>query len=91
VTFLPGFVPHAYSVGAVSVLFGAIFIAETALYFTVLLAVSTAVTRWLGTARIRRRMDAATGSRERRVRSEPESRVRAGGPIRLRAGRRFED
>jgi threonine/homoserine/homoserine lactone efflux protein len=62
VTFLPGFVPHGYSVGAVSVLFGAIFIAETALYFTVLLAVSTAVTRWLGTARIRRRMDAATGA-----------------------------
>jgi threonine/homoserine/homoserine lactone efflux protein len=62
VTFLPGFVPHGYSVGAVSVLFGAIFIAETALYFTVLLAVSTAVTRWLGTAHIRRRMDAATGA-----------------------------
>jgi threonine/homoserine/homoserine lactone efflux protein len=62
VTFLPGFVPHGASVGAVSVLFGAIFIAETALYFVVLLAVATPVTRWLGDARIRRRMDAATGA-----------------------------
>ena len=62
VTFLPGFVPHGYSVGAVSVLFGAIFIAETALYFVVLLAVATPITRWLGDARIRRRMDAATGA-----------------------------
>jgi threonine/homoserine/homoserine lactone efflux protein len=62
VTFLPGFVPHGYSVGAVSVLFGAIFIAETALYFAVLLAVATPVTRWLGDARLRRRMDAATGA-----------------------------
>lgn len=62
VTFLPGFVPHGYSVGAVSVLFGAIFIAETALYFAVLLTVATPVTRWLGDARIRRRMDATTGA-----------------------------
>jgi threonine/homoserine/homoserine lactone efflux protein len=62
VTFLPGFVPNGYSMGAVSVLFGAIFIAETALYFAVLLAVATPVTRWLGEARIRRRMDAATGA-----------------------------
>jgi threonine/homoserine/homoserine lactone efflux protein len=62
VTFLPGFVPHGYSVGAVSVLFGAIFIAETALYFAVLLAVATPVTRWLGDARIRRRIDATAGA-----------------------------
>lgn len=62
VTFLPGFVPHGYSVGAVSVLFGAIFIAETALYFAVLLTVATPITRWLGDARIRRRIDAAAGA-----------------------------
>lgn len=62
VTFLPGFVPHGHSVGAVSLLFGAIFIAETALYFAVLLAVAAPVTRWFGNARIRRRMDAATGA-----------------------------
>jgi threonine/homoserine/homoserine lactone efflux protein len=62
VTFLPGFVPHGYSVGVVSALFGSIFIVETALYFFVLLAVATRVTRWLGDARLRRRMDAATGA-----------------------------
>jgi threonine/homoserine/homoserine lactone efflux protein len=62
VTFLPGFVPHGYSVGAVSVLFGAIFIAETALYFAVLLTVATPVTRWLSDARIRRRIDATAGA-----------------------------
>jgi threonine/homoserine/homoserine lactone efflux protein len=44
-----------------SLLFGAIFIAETALYFTVLLTVATPVTRWLGRASIRRRMDMTVG------------------------------
>jgi len=61
VTFLPGFVPHGYSVVGLSLLFGAIFIVETALYFTVLLAVATPVTRWLADHRVRRRMDTATG------------------------------
>ena len=60
-TFLPGFVPSGYSIAALSLLFGAIFIAETALYFTVLLVVAKPVTRWLGNARIRRRMDMTTG------------------------------
>jgi threonine/homoserine/homoserine lactone efflux protein len=46
----------------VSALFGAIFIVETALYFFVLLAVATPVTRWLADVRLRRRMDAATGA-----------------------------
>jgi threonine/homoserine/homoserine lactone efflux protein len=61
VTFLPGFVPHGYSVAQLSALFGAIFIAETALYFAVLLAVAGRVTRWLASSRVRRRMDVATG------------------------------
>jgi threonine/homoserine/homoserine lactone efflux protein len=61
VTFLPGFVPSGYSVAALSLLFGAIFIAETAVYFTVLLAVATPVTRWLGRACIRRRIDVTAG------------------------------
>ena len=61
VTFLPGFVPHGYPVGFMSVLFGAIFIVETAIYFVVLLAVATPVTRWLANIRIRRRMDLGTG------------------------------
>src|SRR5882757_336533 len=62
VTFLPGFVPGGYSVAGLSLLFGAIFIVETALYFTVLLLVATPITRWLADARIRRRMDATTGA-----------------------------
>lgn len=61
VTFLPGFVPRGYSVVGLSLLFGAIFILETALYFTVLLAVAKPVTRWMADHRIRRRMDTATG------------------------------
>ena len=61
VTFLPGFVPGGYSVAGLSLLFGAIFIVETALYFTVLLLVATPITRWLADTRIRRRMDATTG------------------------------
>ena len=60
-TFLPGFVPHGQSIAATSLLFGAIFIVETALYFAVLLAVATPVTRWLASSRIRRRMDVGTG------------------------------
>jgi threonine/homoserine/homoserine lactone efflux protein len=62
VTFLPGFVPGGYSVAGLSLLFGAIFIVETALYFMVLLLVATPITRWLDDARIRRRMDATTGA-----------------------------
>jgi threonine/homoserine/homoserine lactone efflux protein len=61
VTFLPGFVPHGVSVGWMSLLLGAIFVVLTAGYFAVLLAVSGPVTRWMTTARIRRRMDRGTG------------------------------
>jgi len=61
VTFLPGFVPHGYSVGWVSLMLGAIFVVLTASYFTVLLALSGRVARWLNTVRIRRRMDRVTG------------------------------
>lgn len=61
VTFLPGFVPHAMPVGWFSLLLGAIFVALTALYFAVLLVASGPVTRWISTARIRRRMDRCTG------------------------------
>jgi threonine/homoserine/homoserine lactone efflux protein len=61
VTFLPGFVPHGVSVGWMSLLLGAIFVVLTAAYFAVLLAVSGPVTRWMTTARIRKRMDRGTG------------------------------
>jgi threonine/homoserine/homoserine lactone efflux protein len=61
VAFLPGFVPHGYDVGAVTILLGAIFIIETALYFVLLLTASRSVTRWLQTPSIRRRVDRTTG------------------------------
>jgi threonine/homoserine/homoserine lactone efflux protein len=61
VAFLPGFVPHGYDVGLVTILLGAIFIAETALYFAVLLTASKPVTRWLRNPRIQRRIDRVTG------------------------------
>ncbi len=61
VTFLPGFIPHGYPVAPVSLLLGAIFIALTGLYFTVLLAASKPILRWLSTTHIRRRLDRCTG------------------------------
>jgi threonine/homoserine/homoserine lactone efflux protein len=61
VTFLPGFVPHGQSIAATSLLFGAVFVAETAMYFAVLLTVATPVTRWMSSSRVRRRMDVGTG------------------------------
>jgi threonine/homoserine/homoserine lactone efflux protein len=62
VTFLPGFVPSGTSVGAASLAFGAIFVAETALYFAVLLFVAGRITRWMRDPKIRRRLDWATGT-----------------------------
>jgi threonine/homoserine/homoserine lactone efflux protein len=62
VTFLPGFVPHGHSVGWTSLLFGAVFIAETAAYWVLLLSLAARVTRWMDEPRIRRRLDAATGA-----------------------------
>ncbi len=61
VTFLPGFVPHGYPVGWMSLLLGGIFVALTAMYFGVLLAVSGPVTHWMSTVHIRRRLDRLTG------------------------------
>jgi threonine/homoserine/homoserine lactone efflux protein len=62
VTFLPGFVPHGHAVGATSLLFGAVFIAETALYCALLLALAARVTNWMNSPRTRRRLDAVTGT-----------------------------
>ena len=61
VTFLPGFVPHGYSVAWSSLLFGGIFVALTAVYFAILLIASGPVTRWLANSALRRRMDRCTG------------------------------
>lgn len=61
VTFLPGFVPSGQPVGATSLLLGAIFVVETALYFAVLLALAGRVTSWMNHPVVRRRLDRATG------------------------------
>jgi threonine/homoserine/homoserine lactone efflux protein len=60
VTFLPGFVPDGASVLWTTLLFGAIFIVLTALYWVVLLGLAGRVTAWMGTPAIRRRLDVAT-------------------------------
>ncbi len=62
VTFLPGFVPHGHSVALTSLLFGAIFVALTALYWVLLLGVAGTVTAWMSAPRIRRRLDMATAA-----------------------------
>ncbi|RNL59966.1 LysE family translocator [Nocardioides marmoriginsengisoli] len=60
VTFLPGFVPAGASVGLMTIAFGAIFVAITALYWLILLALAGKVTAWMNTPKIRRRLDVAT-------------------------------
>jgi threonine/homoserine/homoserine lactone efflux protein len=62
ISFLPGFVPHGEPVGWVTLLLGAIFILETALYCLVLLALAGRVTSWMNRPRTRRRLDAVTGT-----------------------------
>lgn len=61
VTFLPGFVPRGVNVAFASLLFGAIFIVETGIYFAVLVGLAARVTRWMNDPRIRRRLERATG------------------------------
>ena len=61
VSFLPGFVPHGYSAGPLTLLLGAIFIAETALYCLVLITLASRVTDWMNRPATRRRLDTATG------------------------------
>lgn len=61
VALLPGFIPAGHSVGATSLLLGAIYIAETAVYVVVLIALSGPVVRWMSNARVRRRLDRLMG------------------------------
>lgn len=61
VSFLPGFLPQGYAVGATTLLLGLVYAALTVLYFAALVLASGAVATWMATPRIRRRLDAATG------------------------------
>jgi threonine/homoserine/homoserine lactone efflux protein len=62
VTFLPGFTPAGQSVGVGSLVFGAIFLVETAVYFALLLLLAQRVVGWLGNPRVRQRLDRMTGT-----------------------------
>lgn len=61
VTFLPGFVPRGAPIGATSLLFGAVFVAEGALYFAILLFLAERVATALRRPTVRRRLDRLTG------------------------------
>ncbi|HKC26683.1 MAG TPA: LysE family translocator [Jatrophihabitans sp.] len=61
VTFLPGFIPHGYPVGVMSLLLGAVFVVLTVAYYLLLLASAARLVDWMATPRIRRRLDAVTG------------------------------
>jgi threonine/homoserine/homoserine lactone efflux protein len=60
VTFLPAFVPRGEPVGSTSMILGALFVIETAIYFIVLITMVDRITRWMGDSRIRRRLDACS-------------------------------
>jgi threonine/homoserine/homoserine lactone efflux protein len=62
VTFLPAFVPHNARIGLTTLAFGAIFVAETVVYFAVLIRVADRVVGWMSDARIRRRLDRIAGA-----------------------------
>ena len=61
VSFLPGFVPAGYSVGWTTFGLGAWYAVLSALYFLGLVALSSTVSGWMGSPRVRRRLDALTG------------------------------
>ncbi|MDX6203534.1 MAG: hypothetical protein QOJ83_3034 [Frankiales bacterium] len=62
VTFLPGFVPAGHPVGSTSLVFGTIFVVETAAYFAVLLVLAGRITGWMNDRTVRRWLDRATGT-----------------------------
>lgn len=62
VAMLPGFVPEGHGVATTSLLLGGIYILETAAYVAVLIALSGPVVRWMGRARVRRRIDRLMGA-----------------------------
>ena len=62
VALLPGFIPAGDSVGAGSLLLGAVYIAETAVYMTLLIMLSGPVVRWMAEPSVRRRLDRLMGA-----------------------------
>lgn len=62
VTFLPAFVPHGVDVGAASLALGAVFVAETLVYFALLIWVADRIVSWMTHERTRRRLDRVAGT-----------------------------
>jgi threonine/homoserine/homoserine lactone efflux protein len=62
VTFLPAFVPHGEPVGPVTLLFGAMFVLETAMYFVFFLSFADRIIAGLRRPRLRRILDRCTGA-----------------------------
>jgi threonine/homoserine/homoserine lactone efflux protein len=61
VTFLPGFVPGGVPVGPTSLLFGGLYVVETALYFAVMLLLVDRLARALRDDVVRRRIERLSG------------------------------
>ena len=61
ITFLPAFIPHGAPAAAVTLGMGAVFVAETAIYFGTMVLFIDRLTRWLRSERFRRRLNRATG------------------------------
>ena len=62
VTFLPGFVPEGASVATATLVFGAVFVLETLIYFGAMLLAVERLTRWLDDDVVRRRIERASGA-----------------------------
>jgi threonine/homoserine/homoserine lactone efflux protein len=62
VTFLPAFVPHGEPIGPVTLLFGAIFVLETGLYFLVFIRFANRLIAGMRRPRVRRALDLSTGA-----------------------------
>lgn len=61
ISFLPAFIPHGASVGATSVLFGAMFVLETAAWFALLLWLVGRGSSWLRQPRVHCRLERISG------------------------------
>lgn len=61
ITFFPAFIPRHAPVAAMTVGLGLIFVAETALYFALMLVFVRRLSAWMASERVRRRLNRATG------------------------------